>query len=139
MAATFKIWSDAGLTQEFDPATDFLELNDSTADFHLWIGSNDSSRKLEANSDPGVDQLTLTPTDADPGNNHETDTIKIADTQANLASATAGAAYNLGTVINGGVGNAVDFWVRLTDQLSGSVLYDANLSIDLNDAIESQV
>lgn len=49
---------------------------------------------------------------------HATTEIKLALTAAGLDAATAGAALNLGTTINGGVANAVEINVRVTNAVS---------------------
>ena len=63
---TFKLYTDSGLTTLFSglfQLTHETDLSDNPQDFQLWFGSNTSSRTLEATSNPGVDQISLTPTD----------------------------------------------------------------------------
>jgi hypothetical protein len=57
MAQTFFTWNESGMTTLFD-GTISTDTND---DFVVYFGSNDSTRKVQAQSDPGVDNITLTP------------------------------------------------------------------------------
>ena len=61
------------------------------------------------------------------------DELKLALTEAGLASATAGASLDLGDTILGGVGNAVSFWVQQTDP-DGVVQLTTQLALDLSAA-----
>lgn len=64
---SFDLFTDAGQTTAFTGTLTFLhytDLSDGTQDGVLYFGSNTVGRKVEANSDPGVDNITLTPTDA---------------------------------------------------------------------------
>lgn len=63
---TFKLYTDSGLTTLFNGTlqlTHETDLSDNPQDTTLYFGSNTSGRTLEANSNPGVDQITITPTD----------------------------------------------------------------------------
>lgn len=63
---TFKLYTDSGLTTEYSglsQLTHQTDLSDGDQDFTFYLGSNTASRQLEANSNPGVDDITLTPTD----------------------------------------------------------------------------
>ena len=64
---TFDLYTDSGLTTAFTGTltfTHFTDLSDGTQDTVLYLGSTNSARQLEANSNPGVDNITVTPTDA---------------------------------------------------------------------------
>ena len=64
---TFKLYTDTGLTVLFTgilQVTHETDLSDGSQDFVLYLGSMTASRKLEASSNPGVDQVTVTPTDS---------------------------------------------------------------------------
>lgn len=63
---SFKLYTDAGLTSLFSnpkQMTHATDLSDNPQDFVLYFGSNAVDTKLEATSTPGVDPITLTPTD----------------------------------------------------------------------------
>lgn len=86
---TFKLYDDSGLTTEFDGTleiTHFTDLSDNSQDFVKYFGSTTASRQLQATSNPGVDSITLTPTDALP----------------NWATATA---YSVGDCVQPSSGN----------------------------------
>ncbi len=66
---SFKLYTDTGLTSLFGGTLDLIhqsDFSDNPQDFVLYFGSNTANRKLEASSNPGVDQITLTPTYAIP-------------------------------------------------------------------------
>ena len=66
MSITFGFFTDSGLTTPFSglyQLTNNTDLSDNPQDFTLYFGSNASSTKLQASSNPGVDNITLTPTD----------------------------------------------------------------------------
>lgn len=66
MAITFKIYTDSGLTSELGTnlqITHFTDQSDNPQDFGpYYFGSTEASSTLKAQSNPGTDQITLTPT-----------------------------------------------------------------------------
>lgn len=63
---SFKLYTDSGLTTLYSGLTQLVhktDLSDNPQDFLLYFGSTQSSRVLKATSNPGVDQITLTPTE----------------------------------------------------------------------------
>lgn len=198
---SFKLYTDSGLTTEYGGTTTLThetDLSDNPQDIQLWFGSQLSTRKLEAQSNPSVDQVTLTPTDilddwtattayitgysveptvdntyryvattggtsgaSEPtwpttigstvvdgsvtwtctAKSHQPTEIKLATTAAGLASATAGAALNLGATITGGVANAVEVNIRVTNAVttvSSNTGYP-ELSLFINAVVETVV
>lgn len=66
---TFKLYTDTGLTSLFGGTFELIhesDFSDNPQDFTLYFGSTTAGRKLEASSNPGVDQITITPTYAIP-------------------------------------------------------------------------
>lgn len=64
---TFKMWTDSGLTSAFGGTyqlTHESDFSDNPQDNTLYFGSDEATgtRNLQATSNPGVDQITLTPT-----------------------------------------------------------------------------
>jgi hypothetical protein len=138
MATTFKLFKDSGLTQEFIPGTDFIgPVTNPPETFSIWLGSNTAANKAEADSDPGNDQITVSITDSDPGNNLEDSDVQLGTDAASAAVATGGASLDLGTVINGGVGNAQEIAVRVS--YSGGLTSDQTVGIALNTLRESVI
>lgn len=131
MAVSFKLWNDLAMTDEFVYASDKI-VTSASGDKVLYLGSTNVNRKLQANSDPGVDQITVTPTDSEPGTGHETSEIKLADTLLGLDSAVAGAALDLGTTLFGGT--AYPIHIRLTDATGG--VASTELSLQFNTVVE---
>lgn len=73
---SFDLFTDTGLTTAFTGTlsfTHYTDLSDNPQDTVLYLGSTNSNRKLQANSNPGTDNITVTPTDG------------IADWQASTA------------------------------------------------------
>ncbi len=67
--STFGLWNDAECTSAFSgilSLVNYTDLSDNPQDFLLYLGSPADSRVLEATSSPGVDSITLTPTDLTP-------------------------------------------------------------------------
>lgn len=63
---SFKLWTDTGQTISYNglsQLTHETDLSDNPQDFTFYFGSNTASRQLQASSNPGVDNITLTPTD----------------------------------------------------------------------------
>lgn len=64
MALSFKFYTDAALTTEagtFD-VTHLVDGSTDPQDFTFYLGSTNAANKIEALSDPGTDQITVTPT-----------------------------------------------------------------------------
>jgi hypothetical protein len=65
---SFKFFTDSGLTTAFSnlyQLIHYTDLSDGNQDFTLYFGSAEATgeRSLEATSNPGVDDIVLTPTD----------------------------------------------------------------------------
>lgn len=64
---TFSRYTDAALTVEFDPGSGAeLSPTESTQDYVLYLGSTNATRQIKASSNPGVDQIAVTPIDVMP-------------------------------------------------------------------------
>ncbi len=68
---TFKFYTDSGLSTPFNGLYQLVHntnLSDNPRDFQLWLGSVSTLNafQLQASSNPGVDNITLTPTDTLP-------------------------------------------------------------------------
>jgi len=62
---SFKLFTDSGLTTAFGGTLEIVhetDLSDNPQDFLLYFGSPETARTLQAVSNPGVDNITLTPT-----------------------------------------------------------------------------
>lgn len=112
MAHTWKWYADDGLTVEL--AT--LVAQQSTARTYetkkVYFGSTEAGKTLYADSNPGVDAIQVSLVDAFPGADMETAHVRMALSEAGLASATPGDPVSLGTSLSSGVANAVVLWVR---------------------------
>jgi hypothetical protein len=198
---SFKLYADAALTNLVASPVQFThqsDLSDNPQDVRYWFGSPLSDRVLRANSNPGVANIILTPTDILPvwqastaytlgqtreptpnndrryvvqtagisgatqptwptaigstvadgsvlwrcvAKTHEPSEIKLAATQAGLPAATGGAGFSLGTQVLGGVANAREVWVRVTNtvQQVSSNAVQPELALNINEVIETAV
>ncbi len=140
MALIPHVYKDPGLTQQFDDAIDTLgasALNGGDGDGYFYFGDPDDTIKIQADSDPGIDQISVSITDSAPGSNVEAAHVKLALTQGGLAGATGGASLNLGSTINGGVAGAVAVWYRWTNSVGGGTYTD--ILLDLPARVESAI
>ncbi len=67
--SSFGLWNDEDLTSAFSgtlSVVNYTDLSDNPQDFVLYLGSPTEGRLLEATSNPGIDSITLTPTDISP-------------------------------------------------------------------------
>lgn len=139
MATTFKLYKDSGLTQPFVPGTDYIgPVRNPPEDFSIYLGSTETLNKVEAASDPGVDQIVASVSDAVASSGLEATDIKLALTPGGLTGATGGASLNLATSISGGVGNAVEVHIRVAFA-AGGLVSDQNVSVDINSLVESVI
>lgn len=182
---TFRIYTDSGLTTEFSYTilqqfrTDLSNSVQVYGPFFYGAVPQgiepDGARKLYAMSNPGIDDILLTPTDILPrwqattayilgkvvqpvsetgfryvvttagttsgteptwptltgstvtdgsvvwtfkGATHEPGELKIATSEAGLATAVAGDPLNLGPELLSGVPNAVEFWIQWTNAVT---------------------
>lgn len=126
----FDFYSDAGLTTRL---SGILSQHNGAAfptsnDFHVWLGSRDPAYTLVSSGG----NLTVTTVDAAPGSGHEDTAIKLALTSGGLGAGTD--TLDLGvTSIDGGATNALDFFVRVTDQI-GTEGYSNELSLSVGPA-----
>ena len=133
--AEWKFYSDAALLNEI---TSLKATTYPDTTFRVFYGSTDDTMKIEAQSDPGVDDLQIMVEDTTPGSGHETTAVKLADSESGLTSAVSGDPIVIGTFLNGGAGGAFEFWVRVTDAIHDGVK-DTTLSLRATPWTESAV
>lgn len=66
---SFKLYTDSGLTTAFGGTESLVHnsnLSDNPQDFTFYFGSTDVTKTLQEYTNPGVNQITLTPTDTLP-------------------------------------------------------------------------
>jgi hypothetical protein len=120
MAITYAFFHDSALTEEItalNPITATQDENDTLApvDVQIWFGSATAGSQVQADSDPGVDDIEVSIADSNGATGQTTTAIRLATSQPGLASATPGAALAIGTSVSAGSANAVAFWVRIDD------------------------
>lgn len=116
--ASFKLYTDAALTTEFSgplQVTHNSDLSDNPQDFQLFIGSLTAGVKIQASSDPGIDNIILAVSDSAGGGGHEATEIRLATTQLGLDGASDGANLTVGTEVLSEAAGAFEFWIRITN------------------------
>ncbi|UZR28073.1 hypothetical protein [Methylococcus mesophilus] len=116
--SSFKLYTDAALTTPLTGslvATQNADGSTPAIQFTLYLGSTTASRMIQANANPGVDQIQATVVDAGAGSGHDVSEVKLAATQAGLASAVGGAALDLGTSVLSDAANAKPIWIEVND------------------------
>jgi len=101
---SFKLYTDSGLTTLYGGTTTLThesDLSDNPQDIQLWFGSNTAGRQLQAQSNPGTDQIALTPTDI-------------------LPEWVASTAYSLGDTAEPTVDNTYRYSVTVAGTSSGT-------------------
>lgn len=132
MAFNFGFFSDAALTTPISTPLVFSQQIGVTApdDKVVYYGGT-TGYQVKAQSNPGVDQITVSVVDSAGGSGSPASDVKLALTSGGLASATGGAALNLGAVINGGTANAVPVHIRVTNSTATTGL-NTDLSLTTN-------
>lgn len=125
MTISLKCYRDSSLTDEITTGDKLVSNIDvgASADGSFYIGSTVTGNKFEAQSDPGVDSILLSVYDSAGGSGEAASAIKLALSEANLATATAGADLDLGTEILSEVANAVQVWIRITPTVTAAGAY----------------
>jgi len=136
MTVSWKFHSDSGLTAELVGSLAINQRQDGTTgdvDGVIYLGSIEEGKTLQADSDPGVDQIVVSIADSnvDPGNSPEITDIKLSTSNAGLASAVAGDPLNVGLTLTSGVGNKVEVHYRIITPTAPTGTY-AELSLNTN-------
>ena len=137
MATSLKFYTDAALTTELT-TLDIDQLPDGSSpdvDKVVYLGSVTATSVFKATSDPGVDQISVGIVDANVASGIEATNIKLALTSGGLAGAVAGANLDVGTQINGGVGNAVAVYVRSDTPVLA--VTDTDITLETNNITET--
>lgn len=112
MAITWNWYADAGLAV---PLTT-LSVQQSNAQPYktakVYFGSTATGKTLRADSNPGVDAIVVSLVDAAPASGLEPTDVRMALSEAGLASAVPGDPVSIGTTLSSGAGGAVVLWLR---------------------------
>lgn len=130
MALTFGFFLDAALTTPIASAPQFVQAvtSPTPADKVVYFGSPTAGRVAKRESNPGTDPILVSASDSSSGTGSPASDVKLALTAGGLASATGGAALNIGTTVEGGAVNAVPIHIRVTDSTHVAAL-NTDLSI----------
>lgn len=129
MAILSYVYTDIALTSAFDDASPLtIDAPNGSANYGvIYIGTPTSGTKLQATSNPGVDDITVTPQDAAGGSGVETSNIKLADDPGSFGSVVAGDPINLGVEIT--FGNPAAVYVQFDNDVLTGTQTDANISL----------
>ena len=123
--ATWAFYSNANLTS----ALTELSCTQTVSTFHVYFGSTTSGVKLVPQT-TGATGIHVNCADSATGG-HAITAIKMAATTGDLSSATAGADFDLGAQVLGGVANAESWYIQVTDAVGDGVKStELSLSID---------
>lgn len=137
---TFAFYSDANLTTPSSTIAVAQNADGSSAPVQTvrYLGSTTAAKKLRNSINPGVTPISLQVVDAAAGSGHAASEVKLALTQAGLASATPGASLAIGTQILSGIANAVPIWVEVNDA-THTAGFASELSIHTVDDVQEDV
>lgn len=118
MANSFKFYSDSALSNEITALPKISQnIDGSTGDVDgvIYYGSTASGTSVQADSDPGVDQIAVSITDtvSNEGAGPQPNDIKLASSNAGLGAAVAGDPLNIGLTIASGAVNKVEVHYRM--------------------------
>jgi len=86
-------------------------------DIPIWFGSPDETKKAQAASDPGVDNITITVTDINTSIHNADETTGpywvLALNSSDLDTNPRNNTIEIGTEVLGGTENAVQFYLRI--------------------------
>jgi|WetSurSiteA1Bulk_404760.scaffolds.fasta_scaffold21253_2 hypothetical protein len=133
--ATFKFYSDINLTTAI---TGNVAIGEGSVVNVFYLGSTDSTKKLQDSTNPGVTPMEVSIVDANPGSGPTTAWVKLALSSGGLSSAVAGDPLVIGTTVLGGNANCLPIWVQIDNSLSGSSS-STDLSIQITDVKEFSV
>lgn len=111
-------------------------------DIQLWFGSPDSTKKCQAASNPGVDQITITIRDNNPTIHNPDPTSGpywvLALNQNDLNSNPKNNSIDIGTEVLGGVANVKSFWLRIFEPEQAPAIWE-DWILTTNDLVEVSV
>lgn len=138
MALTFGFYTDPGLTTPVRASLFVPQSKTSPApvDLCIWFGSPALAKLCQSQASPGVAPIAVSVINATPGSNSPASDVRLALTQAGLASATPGAALNLPAAVSSGVDNAVPVHIRITNSLT-TTGRRSNLSLATQTLVET--
>lgn len=127
---TWKFYADAGLTVPLSLGL-FRPPNNSTpVDRILYFGSLASGQQLQAQSNPGIDPITVGV--VEDGAGLPATAVRLATSAAGLSTATPGAPVELAATLNSGIANAVALFVRVDNAgVTDPEVFD-NLALETN-------
>lgn len=122
MALSFGFYSDAALTTPVTARLPFVQpvASPVAVDRLVYFGSPLAGRMCQASSDPGVDPVVISITDANAGSGSPAGDLRLALTVGGLDTAIGGAALDLPETINSGVSGAVAVYMRVLDSTHAS-------------------
>jgi len=117
---SFAFYTNAGLTEPLAGNLIFEEPVDHSAvpdDIIIYYGAPSSTPevKVQAASDPGVDQVVVSITDSAPASDHDADEITLSADGTDWGTRTPGDPLNLGTEVLSTVAEAKPIHVRSRD------------------------
>ncbi len=133
-AADWKFWADAGLTVPIDPIP-FVHAGSGQQDRVIFFGCAVADLQVQAESDAGVDPITLSLTDSAGGSGLAASVVTLALSPGDLDLNTPGDPLDIGVTITSGILGAVTIYQRVS---AGATLgHFTDLGIETNPLVES--
>lgn len=140
MPVSIRFYSDSGLTSPLT-SLQVVQSEDGSAapvDAIVYFGSTATSKKFQAESNPGVASIVLNVDDVAVGSGVNAAHVKLALTAGGLDTAVAGAPLDLGVQRLSGAGNSLAVHVRVDTPALASGVY-TDLTLRTNSLIETSV
>ncbi len=143
MTASFGFFHDSALTQPINSGNPLTAAQDSDlslspTDKTIYFGSTASGKKVQSASGAGTTPISVSIVDSASGSGAPSTEFKLALSSGALSGATAGAALQIGTTINSGVGNAVPIYTRRTSAVATPGVY-TDISLQTQTLAETAV
>lgn len=139
-ATSFRFYHDAALTQEIVAGNTLTATQGAglaAVDQTIYLGSATADKKLQADSDPGVDPVIVSVVDAAAGSGAPATEFRMSLSPITGAE-TPGAALTLSHTLLSGTANKVTIYTRRTSALTVAGVY-TDLSLDSNAVVELPV
>lgn len=138
MAFTFGFYLDPALTTPVNQRLSFVQADAAPvpAEKVVWFGSPDVSVSCASVSGPGIAPMMVSVVDSTLGSGSPASDVKLALSAAELSAAIGGTALSLPSALFGGVENAIEIHIRVTDSTHAAGVRN-DLSLTTNPLVQT--
>lgn len=131
MATTYKFYHDAAGLQEITAENSYNANYHTPKSDYIYLRTNSPLYAgAQADSNPGVDDVVVTPVDTGVGGSQPITNVKLATSLAGLDAAVAGAPLNLGPSIGPVTPVAVRYTPSGAEGVSTNIVFRTNALLD---------